>query len=486
MRTLVWFRSDLRAGDNTALWEASRSSADGVVGLYVVSPGDWRRHEVAPARVGLILRTLAELSETLAGLNIPLRIVTAPTPGVVPGAVVEEAVRWRCGRVAWNIEYEVNEAARDEATAGLARARGLEVSTHHDQVVIPPADIRTGEGRFYTVFTPFRRAWLAAWAAVGGGGGVGVVPTPTAQRPIGVEGSAVPGSVAGFESPVGAGRWPGGERAAGRALDAFAASRIGRYKADRDYPGIEGTSGLSPYLAVGAISPRRCVHAALSAGGVEPARLDGKAFERMPAGPGHWLSEVVWREFYTHVLVGYPRVCRGRAFQPETDRLAWRDDGAGFEAWCAGRTGVPIVDAAMRQLLGTGWMHNRLRMVAAMYLTKNLFIDWRRGESWFMRNLVDGYFASNNGGWQWSASTGTDAAPYFRIFNPLSQSRTYDPDGAFIRRWVPELAKVEGDAVHDPHGAMGLAASRLDYPRPIVDLSTSRARAIGAFKALRG
>ena len=483
MRALVWFRSDLRAQDNTALHEAARRARDGVVGIFIVSPDQWKGHDYAPCRVELILRTLRELSETLGALNIPLLVETAPKAGDVPALIAREASRLKCGAVFANREYEVDESRRDEETARLLAAEGVEFHAFHDQVAIDPASIRTGEGRFYSVFSPFRKAWLTRWKELGG---VALLPAPKAQRPTGVSASAVPERVKGFESSVDPALWPGGEMWAGRRLRAFAKEAIGSYKTDRDFPGRTGTSGVSVPLAVGALSTRQCLHAALGAGGVEPGELDAKVFDRMPEGPRHWLSEVVWREFFTHVLVGWPRVCMNRAFQVHTDRLVWSQDRGAFEAWCEGRTGIPLVDAGMRQLAATGWMHNRVRMVTAMFLTKNLFIDWRWGERHFMRHLVDGYFASNNGGWQWSASTGTDAAPYFRIFNPISQSEKFDPDGDYIRRWLPELAGVAGDAIHEPHERLPpLARARLAYPEPIADLSGSRDAAIRAFQALR-
>jgi deoxyribodipyrimidine photo-lyase len=195
-----------------------------------------------------------------------------------------------------------------------------------------------------------------------------------------------------------------------------------------------------------------------------------------------WISELIWREFYRHVLVGYPRVCKGRAFRPETEDVRWRNDETGFRAWCEGRTGFPVVDAAMRQLARTGWMHNRLRMIAASFLVKDLLVDWRRGESWFMEHLVDGDFASNNGGWQWAASTGTDAQPYIRVFNPTTQSRRFDPDGEFLRRFLPELADLPAPAVHDPTPEQRRAR---DYPSPLVDHAAARLRAIRAFESLK-
>jgi deoxyribodipyrimidine photo-lyase len=488
MRSMVWFRSDLRTADHAALHHASKATGGtaGVVGLFIICPDQWRGHDYAPVRVDLIVRTLLELSADLARLHIPLLIRTAVRSGDIPSMVVESARENMCSDVFVNREYEVDESRRDETTADLMRAYGLGFHSFHDLVAMDPASIRTGEGRFFSVFSPFRKAWLRRWNELGG---VDLFPTPEPCKPTGIEASPVPMKVAGFESKVPADLWPAGERSAQKALKAFASRGIGPYKTDRDYPAVPGTSRMSTYLGVGSISTRQCLHAALEAAELEPTGLDPKSFEKMPSGPGHWLSEVVWREFFTHVLVGFPRVCMGRAFQTHTDRIVWSENKEHFRAWCLGRTGIPIVDAGMRQLVATGWMHNRLRMITAMFLTKNLFINWRWGERFFMQNLVDGYFASNNGGWQWSASTGTDAAPYFRIFNPVSQSQKFDESGAYIRQWVPELRGVEGAAVHMPYdeeiGLPPLGRGRLEYPKPIVDLSKSRDAAIKAFQTLR-
>lgn len=486
MPHLVWFRSDLRTVDNTALSRAAAVSPDGVVALFILAPDQWRGHDYAPARVDFIIRTLGELSPALAALNIPLLIETAERAGDAPRIVRECAARNRCTAVHANQEYEVDESRRDAAAREELRVIGVAFHLHHDQVALPPGDIRTGEDRFYTVFTPFRKAWLKLWRERGG---AAPLAAPRVQPALELKPAAVPRSLAMFATHVPADLWPAGEASARERLAAFASDSIARYKSTRDLPAQPGTSQLSPYLAVGAVSPRQCVAAALAAAGLAGDKLDPAAFDAMSVGPATWISELIWREFFVHVLVGFPRVGMGRAFQPATERLKWSTREDHFEAWCKGRTGIPIVDAAMRQLLATGWMHNRLRMVAAMFLTKNLFIDWRRGERFFMRQLVDGFFASNNAGWQWSASTGTDAAPYFRVFNPISQSRTHDPQGAFIRQWVPELAGVEGDAIHSPHdtkdGLAPLALAKLDYPPPLVDLSASRARAIEAFKELR-
>jgi deoxyribodipyrimidine photo-lyase len=478
MRTLVWFRSDLRTADNTALYHAARESTRGVLGVFILSPGEWRAHEFAPVKVDLILRTLRELSSALERLNIPLLIARAETPADIPGVLLSLAQRHACDRLAFNREYELNEHRRDERVRAAFEQRGLDVRAFDDQVFAPPGEVRTGDGRFFSVFTPFKKALYARMQRLGV---PEVLPAPRAQGDLPTRPDPVPESVAGFESPIDPALWPAGEAAALKRLATFAANSIRAYKDRRDYPGEDGTSILSPYLAVGAVSSRQCLAAALESNRAARSPLDSGL-----AGPVHWISELVWREFYIHILAGFPRVCMHRAFQPATERIRWNDNPAHLEAWQHGRTGVPIVDAGMRQLRATGWMHNRVRMITAMYLTKNLFLDWRLGESWFMRNLVDGFLASNNGGWQWSASTGTDAAPYFRIFNPVSQSRNFDPDGAYIRRYVPELADVDPKGVHEPWTLPALLRARLDYPEPLVDLSSSRQRAIDAFRAIKG
>lgn len=480
MKPLVWFRSDLRTHDNTALHHACKSATGGVLALFIVSPDQWRGHDYAPARVDLILRTLRELSASLAGLNIPLLIETADRPGDIPAIVARIVSAHGCTAVHANREYELDEARRDElVTAALT----VPLVLHHDQTALDPQSIRTGEGRYFSVFSPFRKAWLKRWAEVRS---VRPLPAPRPQSPLALRSSPVPDAVPGFESSVPQDLWPGGEQHAQSRLQTFARAAIDQYKTQRDYPATHGSSRISPYLTVGAVSTRQCLAAAIAAASIDPESLDPKSFERLPPGPGQWISEVIWREFFTHVLVGYPRVCMNRAFQIHTDRIRWSDNRDHFDAWCAGRTGIPIVDAGMRELLATGWMHNRVRMITAMFLTKNLFVDWRWGERFFMRHLVDGFFASNNGGWQWSASTGTDAAPYFRIFNPVSQSRKFDEDGAYIRRWVPELAHLPASATHEPHAELApLAAAKLDYPEPIVDLSKSRQSAIETFQSLK-
>jgi deoxyribodipyrimidine photo-lyase len=279
----------------------------------------------------------------------------------------------------------------------------------------------------------------------------------------------VPRSIPDYQSTVSASLWPAGEDSARQRLNRFVAKPLFLYQAQRDFPALEGTSQLSPYLAAGMISARECFAAALIANNHE--------LDMGNQGAVIWMSELIWRDFYKDILVAVPRVSMNKAFKPETEKLRWRYDEHQLIAWQEGKTGFPIVDAAMRQLNATGWMHNRLRMGVAMFFSKNLFFDWRIGEAYFMSRLIDGDLSANNGGWQWSASTGTDAAPYFRIFNPIRQSERFDPKGDFIRQYCPELASLSSKEIHEP-------TNRLGYPKQIVNLEQSRKDAIAAFKAL--
>ncbi len=474
MRPLVWFRSDLRTRDNTALHEACRMADDGVVGVFTICPEQWKEHDWGAVKVDFILRNLAELSRSLRRINVPLLIVETPKFDGVAEELLELADRHSCQALSFNREYEVNEQRRDEEVMAAFLGSGKSVHAWSDRFILPPDSVRTSSGDFFKVFSPYRRAWLARYKEVGG---AEPVPTPSGVKKIDVKADKVPKSVDGFDGLTRPDLWKEGEKHAQSRLDAFVEGRLEEYDEKRDYPSVNGTSTMSPYLTSGVVSARQCLAAALEANN---GRIDSGS-----KGAVTWISELIWREFYNHVLVGFPRVCKNRPFDLDTEKISWSKAEKRFECWKEGKTGYPIVDAAMRQLAKTGWMHNRLRMVSAMFLTKNLFIDWRWGERHFMQSLVDGDFASNNGGWQWSASTGTDAAPYFRVFNPVSQSEKFDADGDFVRKYIPELEKVKGKAIHFPH-ADGDNEDCPDYPKPLVDHKRTRQEAIDKFKAVKG
>ncbi len=470
MRSLVWFRRDLRVSDNSALFHAAQQSKAGVVGLFIITPQQWKSHDDADCKVRFWLDNLRELSRSLAKLRIPLLVAKCGGFSQVPKKLAAIAQQHDCSNLFFNREYEVNELRRDDLVAAECRAAGIAVQKFHDRVIVPPREIQTKEGRFYTVFTPYRRVWDTQALDF-----VEPLPRPSRQPEIHLESSPVPNELAGFDfSKLRIDLWKPGESEAQIRLKKFS-EKISSYDRVRDIPSLSGTSLLSPYLAAGVISPRQCMAAAL-------AHNHGKI--KGNSGATTWISELTWRDFYTHVMVGFPRISMNQPFKIKTNTFNWRTSESEFAAWKQGLTGYPLVDAGMRQLNQTGWMHNRLRMVTAMFLTKHLLIDWRWGESYFMQELIDGDLAANNGGWQWSASTGTDAVPYFRIFNPLSQSKRFDSDGKFIRKFCPELSGVPANVLHDADKLSRAVKERnLDYPHFMVDHKAARECALKAFKS---
>lgn len=468
---LIWLRSDLRVHDNSALRAATERGP--AVALYLISPEQWRAHDDAPCKVDFWRRNLHSLSAALGELNIPLLIRKASHWDDAPQVLLNLCMELGVVAVHVNDEYGIHEIRRDNAAAQALQAQGIGFHAYLDQLLFQPGSVLTKTGTYFQVFSQFRKVcYERLHRAL-----PALVPLPARQAPLPIASDPVPADIPGFAAPDAAlqALWPAGEDEARRRLAQFAEQQIDYYKDERDFPAKPGTSQLSTYLAAGVISPRQCLHAALHCNHGE--------FDSGSVGAITWINELLWREFYKHILVGYPRVSRHRAFRPETEALAWRHAPEDLAAWQEARTGLPIIDAAMRQLLHTGWMHNRLRMVVAMFLTKNLLIDWREGERFFMRHLIDGDLAANNGGWQWSSSTGTDSAPYFRIFNPLSQSEKFDSQGLFIQHWLPELAGLDKKQLHNP-AALGGLFGVAGYPQPIVNLSQSRERALAAFRNL--
>ncbi|WP_066962449.1 deoxyribodipyrimidine photo-lyase [Microbulbifer sp. Q7] len=487
-RGLVWLRNDLRMADNTALYRAGKG-CKALAALFIACPETWRSHGDGDNVVAMRLRSLCQLQAALAKKQIPLYFIELAQFADVPAALAQIVEKLQVDALFANAEYPVNELARDQAVRQQLKAQGVPVEYSTDRTLVPPGSLTTGSGDGFKVFTPFKRAFIAQHD----NSGEAFSPLPTPRAPgadhgaqwpewIAVDGPnnlvrTIPDTVGDYGVAPGDEKrvldWPAGEAAGARALDVFA-EKVDDYDRLRDFPARENTSRLSPYLNCGAVSVRQCVKMALEA--------NGGCWVGASEGANTWLSELLWREFYQHLVVNFPRVCRNKPFKPETENVPWSNRNEDFKHWCEGRTGVPIVDAAMRQLNQTGWMHNRLRMVVASFLTKNLLTDWRKGERYFMQQLVDADFAANNGGWQWAASTGTDAAPYFRVFNPYSQSKRYDPDGAFIRQYVPELASLSDRDIHCPPQDL---FSEENYPPPICDVTDSRKRAIEVFANLK-
>jgi deoxyribodipyrimidine photo-lyase len=474
MRSIVWFRRDLRTYDNKALFRAAKES-DEVIAVYFITRPQWKEHHDSKNKISFWMENLRLLKPELYKLNIPLLILVKESFEEIPAAISELADRHNCCAVYFNSEYEYNEQTRDKNVINALTKINVATKTFHDRILVPPGKVLTGQNRPYSVFTPYRKKWAEKVFSQN----VRTLPKP---QPLPSRPSVESSDLEILDQYIKVtlkNIWPAGERVDKKRLKDFLAESIHSYHENRDFPAIDGTSSLSPYLAAGIISIRECF-----AGILKTVNLRDKIPE-FNTGAGLWLSELIWREFYTQVLIEFPRVSKSLPFKLITDRIQWEYNPQSLEAWKNGLTGYPIVDAAMRQLNQTGWMHNRLRMIAAMFLSKHLLHDWRQGEKYFMQTLIDGDFAANNGGWQWSASTGTDAVPYFRIFNPFSQSKRYDPEGKFIKRYCPELKPVKASALHDPKKLEAeLKKQKIDYPSPIIEYSFARQRAITAFKNL--
>ena len=452
-RVLHWFRADLRLQDNTA-FSAAAARASQLANVFVFDEQLLASTRQGAPRVRFMRDCVERLRAELEARGQSL-IVRRGSPVDV---LVELARETRSEVVTWNRDPSGYARSRDETVIERLAAEGIRGFSFKDRVVFEAADVDPCQDRPIAVFSPYRKAWWRRFESH---------PPAEARRfelppaSHGVRPGRVPSEAElGLENdrvaiPT------GGERAGYARLQTFLETAAGRYKDERDYPALDATSRLSPYLRFGAVSIRDCFRAGRAAIEAEPA---------LRRGVEKWIDELIWREFFQAVLDDDPRLTT-RNHRAEFDAFDWEDDPDGFEAWCEGRTGYPFVDAGMRELRATGHMHNRTRMVVASFLTKDLLIDWRRGEAFFMRWLVDGDPASNSGGWQWAASSGTDASPHVRIFNPVLQGERFDPDGDYIRRWVPELEGLRGNAVHRPW-EMPLVSSR--YPSPIVDHADRR------------
>lgn len=472
---IVWFRRDLRIADNPALC-AGLATGGPVIGLYVLEDAAF----LAPggAQRWFLHHALADLTKNLSALGIPL-ILRRGNAGETVLRVVNDT---KAGGVFWNRRYAAAEIEEDRRVKAALGDAGVKADSSNGSLLREPWEVKTKTGGPYRVYTPF-------WNAVRGLGPARmVIESPRKKSP-----GAVPANSVSIEEldllptrPNWAGEfgdvWTPGEKGAQAALDAFLSGPAMTYGEDRNRPDLTGTSRLSPHLAVGTISPNQIWNAATAA-------IHAR---RIPEAEGwKFLSEIVWREFAYHLLYFNPAMATA-PLRAEFGAFPWRDDAAALTAWKRGQTGIPIVDAGMRELWRTGWMHNRVRMIAASFLIKNLIIHWREGERWFWDTLVDADPGNNAASWQWVAGSGADAAPYFRIFNPVTQGEKFDPDGSYVRRFVPELAGLPAETIHQPWTASEKALKRAGivlgktYPEPIADLAETRKRALAAYDQMRG
>jgi deoxyribodipyrimidine photo-lyase len=499
--TLVWLRRDLRLAANPALVAAAdlaRRRGSRLLPVFVWEPRARSPWAPGAAARWWLWRSLAALDGDLRRTGSRLAVVAgAPAP-----ALAESAQAATARAVVWAAGMDPRERADDEVVADALAAAGIEtLVVSPGNLLLDPAGPLTRDGRPYTVFTPYWRASLARLAAGPASPLPQVLQTlPEApQEPLGLtlgalEAEAAPPWSCGF-----GGRWRPGEAGAAEQLARFLEGAVGTYEDDRDRPDLRGTSRLSPHLHWGEITaPQvwRAVEGTLAEAGLEleaAVARGGRDADEAPGltrSAGAFLRQLGWREFGHHLLYSFPSTPE-HPLRPSFARFPWREDPAALHAWQHGLTGYPFVDAGMRELWTTGWMHNRARLVAASFLVKHLLLPWRLGEDWFWDTLVDADLADNALGWQWVAGSGADAAPYFRIFNPVTQGRRYDPDGAYVRRWVPEISGLDAAHLHAPWtapaSALAAAGVVLDetYPSPIVDHGEARARALAAYDVAR-
>lgn len=466
MRSLLWLRDDLRVADNPALLAACQRGE--VLPLYILEDDSAGIRPLGGAARWWLHHSLHELAETFQQLGARLVLRRGKASEIIPELVDQHNL----DAVFWNRRYGGPERAIDAELKSSLHEAGLTVESFQANLLFEPWQPKTGSGGHYKVFTPFWRACLEQ---------------PEPRQPL-----AAPEQITGVGNLSGdslqdwgllparpdwsgglAEQWTPGEAGAEQRLEEFLERQAEGYALQRDNPGVEATSRLSPHLRFGELSPFQIWHSLQQTAGI--AHEDSRVF----------ISEIGWREFCWHLLYHHPNLAT-QNYRPEFDGFAWQPSSEPeLQAWQQGHTGYPVVDAGMRQLWQTGWMHNRVRMIVASFLVKNLLIDWRVGEQWFWDTLVDADAANNPANWQWVAGSGADASPYFRIFNPVTQSKKFDAEGVYLRQFIPELADFDSKLIHEPWKAQAALDEKNDYPAPIVELAASRQRALAAYDALR-
>jgi deoxyribodipyrimidine photo-lyase len=460
---ILWFRNDLRTHDNPALhyFLTLPKSDSPRKAFFFIAEKQWLAHDWSEIKIDFIKRHANALVTELAEFNIKLELIEVDYFSDQITFLKEYCQANNTQEVIANSELEFNEQQRDKNCL----VEGIPITLFEADVIIPKGKVLNQSGTMFKVFTPFKKAWLK-YIELNGFDYLGKPAIPNETLNLSIENKQI-------EHTNSSSAWPLAKEYESNALISFFSNKISEYADYRDIPSIKGTSGISPYLAAGVISPRFVLFSLLHRFPDLLLATDSKEFA--------WLNEIIWREFYRHLIFHEQRLCKHQCFNEKYQSLSWNNNPSHFNAWCEGKTGYPLVDAAMRQLNQTGWMHNRLRMVVASFLTKHLLIDWRLGEKYFMQHLIDGDLAANNGGWQWAASTGCDAQPYFRVFNPIRQSERFDPDGSFIRKYLPELKNMPVKDIHFPHKYIESQKLNLYWP-PIVEHKAARLQALAFYK----
>jgi len=478
----IWLREDLRTQDHEGFKQAQENHPDqSCIALYIFTPETWLAHDRSPQQIYFILENLKLMSEKLENLNIPLKILNLKTFKQIPEALLNFCETYDIQNIYAARNYGLDELNRDKQCTELLEKFNIKIKFRNDFVFFAPHKILKSDGQPYKVFTAYKKAWnqkileIPPELLIFNSSAYLIKP----QAETGVCSDALPGEIAGFSLPDNKAykNWVLSEEELKNKFKNFIKHDLDHYSKNRDFPALNKNSQLSPYLAIGVINIRQILSLLIQ------EKTSGNFLDLLDQeGVGVFINELIWRDFYQMILFNFPRVSKHQPYLLQTNQIHWSENKNIFKSWCAGQTGFPIIDASMRCLNQTGFLHNRLRMIVAMFLTKILWIDWRWGEAYFMRNLIDGELGANNGGWQWCASTGTDSVPYFRIFSPLLQSQKFDPEGEFIREYLPELKNLEPKKIHDPDL---LTRKNLGYPAPIVDYSAQRKSAIESFKKIK-
>jgi len=461
VKNLVWLRNDLRVIDNPALSLASQSNSIRVI--FIITIKQWKKHHLSEANIGLRLDVIKNIAIQLDNLGIRLDILECDWFHQIPNLMIDFCLKNKIQSLWFNKETPYDENLRDSQVS--VKLHNCNIKVHmkpYDLIISQP--VFNLSGAPFKVFTAYYKKWLIML----NNQSHEPYPIPEKQTKKIANSTLLLDT---YKYQYRKDLWPSDKESIQQRFNTFCDKKLLKYESLRDYPNTSATSLISPYLSLGVLGPRQCLQQIKHSYNLSDSK------DYWIKDP--WLRELTWRDFYRQLMIHFPHISKNQDFKNNTKNLPWRKDSQGFKAWREGNTGFPIIDAAMRQLNQTNWMHNRLRMLAASFLTKLLFIDWREGEKYFMQTLIDGEFSANNGGWQWSASTGCDSAPYFRVFNPTLQSKKFDDKGDFIKKFIPELASLDSLSIHNPSQQQRLDCN---YPLPIVDYKSARERAISLFK----
>ncbi|QCI18841.1 deoxyribodipyrimidine photo-lyase [Buchnera aphidicola] len=463
-KNLIWFRNDLRIYDNTALYNACLSDIDEVIGLFIFTPKQWQKHFVSIKKISFIYQNVMLLKKELLKLNIFLHHYECNDFSSSAEYLLYFCQKNKINNLFYNYQYEINEKNRDNLIIQKLSIHGISTKGFHDNVLIEPNKIKNKSDKSYKKFYFFKKKIIDHLLKK--------IPIcfPIPKKRIFQKYNIFPiYHIQNYNINFNKNLFPIGEKQAINKLKYFCSYKIEDYFLKRNFPYLNNTSMLSPYLSLGIISARTCLKIILK---------KYKTKDLFVILNSAWINEIIWREFYYHLLINFPLLGKSQSLYTWEKKINWENNINYFNAWKTGTTGFPIIDAAMRQLNKIGWMHNRLRMITSSFLVKNLLIDWRQGEKYFMHNLIDGDYALNNGGWQWSASIGTDSSPYFRIFNPLRQSKIFDKLGCFIKKYLPELKLIPNNYIHNPYEWITKNNYTIDYPKPIINYKNSKEKCL--------